>query len=216
VARLLGCAFVVGVAVWLACGPRVSAAAVDCGKPVAPCTACYSPMLTQNYSHCAAKPWTPPPEAKELYSPLSASPKVIAEGKANYGIFCEGCHGPRADGAGPIAIKFSIPVADLTTPQVQQQNDGELFWKLSHGYGACRDGAMCCRMMIAGSSLRSSVASRNRNSRAPAARQITCFAAPRRGGVDVVELTPGAARAKIALRTSDEHLEKSVVAFTRL
>jgi cytochrome c5 len=135
-ARLLGCAFVVGVGVWLACGPRVSAAAADCGKPVAPCTACHSPMLTQNYSDCAAKPWTAPPEAKELHGPLTASPKVIAEGKANYGIFCEGCHGPRADGAGPIAIKFSILVADLTTPQVQQQNDGELFWKLSHGYGA--------------------------------------------------------------------------------
>jgi cytochrome c5 len=52
-------------------------------------------MLTQNYSDCAAKPWTAPPEAKDLPSPLTASPKVIAEGKANYGIFCEGCHGPR-------------------------------------------------------------------------------------------------------------------------
>ncbi len=67
-ARLLGCAFVVGVAVWLAGGPRVSAAAVDCWKPVAPCTACHSRMLTRNYSDCAAKPWTPPPEAKELHS----------------------------------------------------------------------------------------------------------------------------------------------------
>ena len=134
-AHLLSC-FLIGVAVLLACGPRASAAAVDCGKPVLPCTACHNPMLTQTYSNCAAEPWTAPPEAKELHSPLVASPKVIAEGKANYEIYCEGCHGPRADGAGPIAMKFSIPVTDLTTPEVQQQSDGELFWKLSHGYGA--------------------------------------------------------------------------------
>jgi hypothetical protein len=63
-ARLLGCAFVVGVAVWLACGPRVSAVVVDSGQPVAPGTACHSPMLTQNYSDCATKPWRPPLEAK--------------------------------------------------------------------------------------------------------------------------------------------------------
>jgi cytochrome c5 len=134
--RLRLCVLIVGMAVGLACGPRASAAAIDCGKPVAPCTACHSPTLTQNYSNCAAKPWTAPPAAKELHNPLSRSPKVIAEGKANYGVFCEGCHGPKADGTGPIAMKFSIPVADLTTSQVQQENDGELFWKLSHGYGA--------------------------------------------------------------------------------
>ena len=135
-ARLFGRLIIIGVAVWLACGPRISASPVDCGKPVAPCTACHSPSLTQNYADCAAKPWTAPPEAKAMHNPLVASAKVIAAGKANYGIFCEGCHGPRADGAGPIAIKFSIPVTDLTTSQVQQQNDGELFWKLSQGYGA--------------------------------------------------------------------------------
>ena len=134
--RFLGCFLILGVTVWLASGPRAPAAAVDCGKPVAPCTACHNPLLTQNYANCAANPWAAPPEAKERRSPLLALPKVIAEGKANYGVLCEGCHGPRADGAGPIAMKASIPVADLTTPQVQQQSDGELFWKLSHGYGA--------------------------------------------------------------------------------
>jgi mono/diheme cytochrome c family protein len=133
-ARLLGCCLIAAVCV--ACGTRVAAATVDCGKPVAPCTACHNPMLTQNYANCAATPWTAPPQAKELHSPVVAAPKAIAEGKANFGILCEGCHGPKANGAGPIAIKFSIPVADLTSKQVQQQSDGELFWKLSHGYGA--------------------------------------------------------------------------------
>jgi mono/diheme cytochrome c family protein len=135
-ARLFVCLLIVSMAVKLACRPQASAETIDCGEPVAPCTACHSPMLTQNYSNCAAEPWTAPPGAKELHSPLTLSPDVIAAGNANYGIFCEGCHGARADGAGPIAMKFSIPVADLTTPQVQQQSDGELFWKLSHGYGA--------------------------------------------------------------------------------
>jgi hypothetical protein len=135
-ARHFGFLLCAGAALWLACGPPASAAAVDCAKPVAPCTACHNPMLTQNYANCAATPWTAPPEARMLHSPLAVSPKVIALGKANYGIFCEGCHGTKADGSGPLAMKFSIPVADLTTPQVQRQSDGELFWKLSRGRGA--------------------------------------------------------------------------------
>jgi cytochrome c5 len=135
-ARLPGCFMIAALTAWLACGPQAAAASIDCRKPVAPCTACHSPMLTRNYANCAAQPWTAPPAAKELHSRLVASPKMIAEGKANFGVFCEGCHGPKGDGAGPIAIKFTIPVADLTTPLVQRQSDGELFWKLSHGYGA--------------------------------------------------------------------------------
>ena len=67
---------------------------------------------------------------------IPGSPKPIADGKANYGVFCEGCHGEKGDGVGPIATKFGIPVANLTTPVVQQQTDGELFWKISHGRGA--------------------------------------------------------------------------------
>jgi mono/diheme cytochrome c family protein len=130
-ARLFLCLLIAGMAVG-----RAEAAAVDCAKPVAPCTACHSPMLTRNYANCAATPWTAPAAAKDAHTPLAASPKTVAAGKANFGILCEGCHGPKADGAGPIAIKFSIPVADLTTKQVQAESDGELFWKLTHGYGA--------------------------------------------------------------------------------
>jgi mono/diheme cytochrome c family protein len=128
---LIVCLLLAGMAVG-----RAGAAEVDCAKPVAPCTACHSPMLTANYANCAATPWAAPAAAKEVHSPLAASPKTVAAGKANFGILCEGCHGPKADGAGPIAVKFSIPVADLTTKQVQQESDGELFWKLTPGYGA--------------------------------------------------------------------------------
>jgi mono/diheme cytochrome c family protein len=135
-ARLLVCLLIAGTVFELVRGARAEAAAVDCGKPVAPCTACHNPMLTQNYAKCAATPWTAPAEAKQLRSTVAALPKAIAAGKANFGILCEGCHGPKADGAGPIAIKFSIPVADLTAKPVRQESDGELFWKMSHGYGA--------------------------------------------------------------------------------
>jgi mono/diheme cytochrome c family protein len=139
--RLLGSRLLLGFigSLWLGLGFGTSASAaepIDCAKPVAPCTACHSPLLTQHYASCAEQAWIAPPEAKTQHSPLAGSPKVITAGKANFGVFCEGCHGPRADGAGPIAVKYGIPVADLTTPQVQQESDGELFWKLTHGYGA--------------------------------------------------------------------------------
>jgi mono/diheme cytochrome c family protein len=112
------------------------AASVDCSKPLAACSACHNLLLTQEYAMCAGQPWTAPPSAKTSKSPIPASPKSVADGKANYGIFCEGCHGEKGDGAGPVALKYGIPAADLTSPAVQQQSDGEIFWKITHGLGA--------------------------------------------------------------------------------
>lgn len=47
---------------------------------------------------------------------------------------CAGCHGPKGEGDGPglAYFKLSKP-ADWSSPQVQQQTDGELFWKISNG-----------------------------------------------------------------------------------
>jgi mono/diheme cytochrome c family protein len=127
---------VVGVAALLAHAAPAVAASVDCARPLAACSACHNPLLTQQYAVCPLEPWTAPPSAKAVQSPISASPKSVADGSANYGIFCEGCHGETGDGAGPVASKYAIPAADLTSTAVQQQSDGELFWKITNGRGA--------------------------------------------------------------------------------
>jgi cbb3-type cytochrome c oxidase subunit III len=40
------------------------------------------------------------------------------------------------DGRGSIALKHSLPSLDISSPVVQAQTDGELFWKISNGKGA--------------------------------------------------------------------------------
>jgi mono/diheme cytochrome c family protein len=134
--RGLGWAVALGMAVLLRTESPAAAAPVDCAKPIAPCTSCHNPTLTQPYAGCMAKPWAAPASAKAVANPLPASPKTLKEGAANFRIFCKECHGEKGDGAGAIAVKYGIPVANLTLPEVQRQSDGELFWKISHGYGA--------------------------------------------------------------------------------
>jgi mono/diheme cytochrome c family protein len=135
-ARLTFYAVLSGAAALLLVTEQAAAASVDCAQPLAACSACHNPLLTQQYAACPIQPWTAPPSAKAVQNPISASPKSVADGKANYGIFCEGCHGEAGDGAGPVAVKYGIPAADLTSAAVQQESAGELYWKITHGRGA--------------------------------------------------------------------------------
>jgi mono/diheme cytochrome c family protein len=117
-------------------GQRAIAAEVDCGKPVVACASCHTPDILPPYAVCISQRWIAPSSAKALKSATPVSAKDIAYAKGFYGLNCEGCHGEKGNGAGPIAVKYSIPVADLTSAAVQKQSDGELFWKISHGHGA--------------------------------------------------------------------------------
>ena len=49
---------------------------------------------------------------------------------------CVPCHGETFKGNGPAAIALNPKPADWTSPRVQDQGDGELFWKISTGRGA--------------------------------------------------------------------------------
>lgn len=110
---------------------------VSCSKPIAPCKACHtSATVMRELVRCMILPWGIPPEAKEAKSPIPSSPKILEEGKGLYKVNCEGCHGTQGDGLGPIAVKFTIPVPNLTASSVQAQTDGELFWKIANGKGA--------------------------------------------------------------------------------
>lgn len=119
-----------------ATGATSSAEEYSCANPIAPCTACHSPDLARPLAKCLAEPWLAPASAKELKSPLPASPNVLRFGRATYEIYCDGCHGQAGDGKGTIALKFSVPAINIGAPSVQAQTDGELFWKISTGKGA--------------------------------------------------------------------------------
>ncbi|HXH28213.1 MAG TPA: cytochrome c [Candidatus Polarisedimenticolia bacterium] len=76
-----------------------------------------------------------PDSAKGRKNPVPNVPEAIEAGKNLYTSQCAMCHGARGDGKGDIAPRLSMPVPDLTTPQIQaRRTDGEWFYILSHGH----------------------------------------------------------------------------------
>ena len=74
-------------------------------------------------------------EPKDLKNPISPAAAVVSQGKGAYFNFCVQCHGPGADGNGTVGQSFAPLPSNLTAPQVLDQSDGELFSKISLGFG---------------------------------------------------------------------------------
>jgi hypothetical protein len=75
-------------------------------------------------------------EAKpeDLHNPVAMTGASVKEGEIRYGYFCVMCHGAKADGNGTVGQSFSPLPTNLSGSYVQQQKDGELFYKISLGY----------------------------------------------------------------------------------
>jgi len=73
-------------------------------------------------------------DAKDLKNPLSFSRETIERGKEKYGFYCAQCHGPKGKGNGTVGQSFAPLPTDLQGSYVQQQKDGELFYRTSFGY----------------------------------------------------------------------------------
>jgi mono/diheme cytochrome c family protein len=81
-------------------------------------------------------PWVAPESEKTKKNPLPADKKTIEQGEKVAKINCVSCHGPLGKGNGPAAIALNPKPADWTSKAVQDDTDGELFWKISTGRGA--------------------------------------------------------------------------------
>ncbi len=79
--------------------------------------------------------WVAPPEAKNLKNPVPKSDKVLADAKKIVEANCVPCHGPKGLGDGPAAAALPVKPANWTSPAVQSETDGEIFWKISNGRG---------------------------------------------------------------------------------
>ena len=77
--------------------------------------------------------WTAPPSANKLTNTIKDIEKASNEGKNIFDKQCFTCHGYNAKGDGPIANTLNPRPADLTSSKVQDQSDGALYWKISHG-----------------------------------------------------------------------------------
>lgn len=81
-------------------------------------------------------PWTAPGSEKSKKSPIAASAKVAEQGEKIAKVNCVSCHGAKGKGDGAAAVALNPKPADWTSKRVQDESDGELFWKITTGRGA--------------------------------------------------------------------------------
>lgn len=84
----------------------------------------------------AQTPSAAPESEKNKKSPVAPGPKVIEQGKKVAQVNCASCHGNTGKGNGPAAMALSPKPADWTSKKVQDETDGEIFWKITTGRGA--------------------------------------------------------------------------------
>jgi len=77
--------------------------------------------------------WKAPEEAKKLKNPTTSMVESVKIGKRIYRSRCAVCHGKTGLGDGPGGKALVPQPESLKTPLVQNQTDGELFWKISNG-----------------------------------------------------------------------------------
>jgi cytochrome c553 len=94
----------------------------------------------------AQTPWPVPDSEKTKKSPVAPGPKAIEQGKKIAQVNCATCHGNTGTGNGPAAMALSPKPPDWTSKKVQDETDGEIFWKITRPAGApCRRGSTCPR-----------------------------------------------------------------------
>jgi mono/diheme cytochrome c family protein len=80
--------------------------------------------------------WEAPAAEKARKNPLPPGAEALAKGKQVVQLNCVACHGSGGKGDGAAAQALNPKPADWTSPAVQAEPDGELFWKISNGRGA--------------------------------------------------------------------------------
>jgi mono/diheme cytochrome c family protein len=81
--------------------------------------------------------WVAPESAKELSNPISAKKQKLSakNGEKVFNKRCIFCHGAKGKGDGAAGARLNPKPANLTSSRVQNQQDGEIFWKISNGRG---------------------------------------------------------------------------------
>ena len=83
----------------------------------------------------AQAPWKAPESEKARKNPLPNDKKAVEQGEKLAKINCVTCHGANGKGDGAAAVALNPKPADWTSSRVQDEVDGELFWKISNGRG---------------------------------------------------------------------------------
>jgi mono/diheme cytochrome c family protein len=79
--------------------------------------------------------WEAPAADKGKKNPVPGGAKAVEAGKKVAQVNCVLCHGESGKGNGPGAAALNPKPADWTSKRVQDESDGEIFWKISNGRG---------------------------------------------------------------------------------
>ena len=79
--------------------------------------------------------WLAPAEADTIKNPYPFDSITVAKGAELFETFCKMCHGDAGYGDGPIGGAMVIKPANFHKKEIQDQKDGELFWKMENGRG---------------------------------------------------------------------------------
>ncbi|NOX47942.1 MAG: cytochrome c [Chlorobi bacterium] len=97
-------------------------------------------LLTQTQSFSqetsSSERWLAPESAKGISNPVESNKSSIKKGAAIFKTRCTVCHGNEGKGDGPGGKSLNPKPADFSTDKVQNQTDGEIFWKITNGKGA--------------------------------------------------------------------------------
>ena len=90
-------------------------------------------FFIHNDSKAQSKIWVVPKEADNVKNPLAGNTAVLKSAKLLYTTYCGPCHGDKGKGDGVAAAGLPTKPADHSSPNVQKQTDGALFWMMSEG-----------------------------------------------------------------------------------
>jgi len=84
----------------------------------------------------AQAPWAAPAPDKAKKNPVPNDQKAIDQGEKVAKTNCASCHGAKGKGDGAASVALNPKPADWTSKRVQDESDGEIFWKITTGRGA--------------------------------------------------------------------------------
>jgi mono/diheme cytochrome c family protein len=93
-------------------------------------------LWTYSQSPIQSAAWKAPAYTDTLKNPLRRMDAVLKDGQKIYENICWTCHGLKGRGDGPASSTLNPKPSDHTSPKIQQETDGALFWKISNGKGA--------------------------------------------------------------------------------
>ena len=79
--------------------------------------------------------WVAPIDAKEIVNPYNGNQIAAQKGEMLFQKLCWTCHGKSGLGDGPAGKNLKPQPKNFRLNSVQDQSDGELYWKISNGKG---------------------------------------------------------------------------------